>query len=500
MADRWIGLCKRDCEQQVRAVVRRLDPSATVTFASGPDEARSVIQDSPYCLGAVVGPAEGSTSSLNVAAAIVKDDKAADVVLVVENVNSQVVSGARRAGVESVMDIASVGIPSLADLDEPLLSEDDVPTMVMGASSSEGGFASDVPGMGAWERDAGAPCVVDLIDDEEEPKTQILSFPAYAANLRRHATTDSDRLNDHALAVQGRRDDRQAIFPETVVESVSLENDGDMAPILTFVSGRGGVGKTSVVAIMAAIAASWHMRVALCDLDLTCGNLHSFFGKGVEADLGRLVESQPLTERDIASFGCEVLDGVRLWGPCKMPETAELVYPHAGELLTALSYRADLVLVDTSTTFTDAVAQAAQQCDRLVITVDERPGAQTAQARLASLAVRLGVARTRVVRLANRCSQHGKSEPHINRTQMGLEAARPMRVLDGGMDVSDCFAEGRVDELMSLGSKFVESAATALAKLLNELGSLPAEEAAQHALQATWERSRWSFGRRREAM
>ena len=75
-----------------------------------------------------------------------------------------------------------------------------------------------------------------------------------------------------------------------------------------------------------------------------------------------------------------------------------------------------------------------------------------------------------------------------------------MRVLDGGMDVSDCFAEGRVEELMSLGSKFVESAATALAKLLNELGSLPAEEAAQHALQATWERSRWSFSRRREAM
>ncbi len=260
------------------------------------------------------------------------------------------------------------------------------------------------------------------------------------------------------------------------------------------------MGKTSVVAIMALIAASWHMKVALCDLDLSCGNMHSFFGRGNDADLARIADGKAIASEDILSLGCEVRPGIHLWGPCRKPETAELVYPHAGELLTVLSQNADVVLVDTSTTFTDAVAQASQQCDRFVITVDDRPGSTAAQARLASLAVRLGVARTRIVRLANRCGPRGKGEPNINRAEVGLETARPLRVLDGGIEVCDCLAEGRAEELLDLGSKFVESASTAFAILCNELGCLPQEEAAQQALQAKWDRARWAFGRRREAM
>ena len=50
------------------------------------------------------------------------------------------------------------------------------------------------------------------------------------------------------------------------------------APVIALCSGRGGAGKTTIVAGMACAAARWGMRVAAVDLDLSCGNLHSCFG------------------------------------------------------------------------------------------------------------------------------------------------------------------------------------------------------------------------------
>ena len=119
-------------------------------------------------------------------------------------------------------------------------------------------------------------------------------------------------------------------------------------------------------------------------------------------------------------------------------------------------------------------------------------------ARLGGLAVRLGVARTRIARLANRCGR--RAEPTINRGEVGLETARPLRVFDGGAEVSDCLAEGRVRDLFDLGSRFAESSAESLAKMLGELGCLPDVPEAKRLCERRTQRSRWTFGRMREAV
>ncbi len=416
-------------------------------------------------------------SAANTAAAMAKDGMAASVVLMVSSGSDALRQRMLQAGVSSVVDLSTAEQKSMPDLDEPALSGDDVPTMLWALAPKP---LVDVARLPRVERAWHADDAVTREDDQEE-QTKLIAMPANASLVTRDL-------------VKGQT---SAPVPRAPRERDKPEDPA--APIIVLASGRGGVGKTALVATMAVAAHKWGLRVAMCDLDLWFGNLYSCFGLSGPADLAPS-SPEELRDRDWLSCGKRVANGLDLWGPCEVPEYAETVYPHVAELLGQLSRSYDVVLVDTSVSFTDAVAQCVQQCDRLVLTVDTREGSGAAQSRLAALAVRLGVARTRIVRLANRCGVRGRGEPLINRADIGLETARTIRVLDGGSEVSDCLAEGRVEELFDLGSRFAESAAHVMAQLLSELGRLPNTPEARLALETKRERSRWGFGRKREAM
>ncbi|MEE1208984.1 MAG: hypothetical protein U0K60_03000, partial [Parafannyhessea umbonata] len=176
------------------------------------------------------------------------------------------------------------------------------------------------------------------------------------------------------------------------------------------------------------------------------------------------------------------------------------VMPEVGTLLGELAATSDLVLVDTSPTFTDAVAQSAQMCDRLLLVTDGGVGSAVALARLGSLAVRLGVARTRIVRISNRCDPKGRDDIEFSRADVGLETARNFRVVDGGEEVGELAAAGKIPALAEMEGDFVTSLASALAQVLAEMGRLPDCEAAAKACEASKPRKRWAFGKRKEAV
>ena len=116
---------------------------------------------------------------------------------------------------------------------------------------------------------------------------------------------------------------------------------------------------------------------------------------------------------------------------------------------------------------------------------------------LATGAVRLGVARTRIVRLVNGCDARGRDEARLMRAAQGFEFAREIRVLDGGGEATELLASGHAPELAASGDGFAESLATGLAQLLKELGRLPDNEGALKALEGK-RRQRGFLGRRRE--
>lgn len=274
---------------------------------------------------------------------------------------------------------------------------------------------------------------------------------------------------------------------------------GRGAPVVVLCSGRGGVGKTALAVGASVTAARWGLRVCLLDLDLSCGNAYSCFGLGSGGDLSTLGPG-PISAEALSRACVSAAPGVSLAGPCARPETAELVAPRAAELIERAAREFDLVVVDTSPTFTDAVALAAQRADRLVIVSDGRQGSLSSVARVSGLAVRLGVARTRIARLENRVDPRERPDPVAGRAEVGLEAARGYRVVDGGREVADYLASGRAVELCEPGYPFSDSLAAALAQLMAELGRLPECEEARRAAETPRRERRWSiFGARREA-
>jgi pilus assembly protein CpaE len=181
---------------------------------------------------------------------------------------------------------------------------------------------------------------------------------------------------------------------------------------------------------------------------------------------------------------------------------AELVMPHVATLLSYLSARYDLVLVDTSTTFTDAVAQAVQGCDRMLVVHDERAGAVASAARMSALAVRLGVARTRIVRVVDLADPRAKPSVFEGRAEVGLETARMHRVVDGGIEAEELLSSGKVSEVVGTDSSLALGVASLLAQTLAELGRLPNSEAARKAAEGRTRRHglRLFGGQRREAV
>lgn len=269
------------------------------------------------------------------------------------------------------------------------------------------------------------------------------------------------------------------------------------APVIVFCSGRGGVGKTALAAAACVAAASWGMRVCALDLDLSCGNLFSCFGVPGAFDLTRLCEGEGVARPE--TIGVAACERVRVAGPCERPELADIVMPRTSEIIASCASAFDLVVVDTSTTFTEAGAQAAQLADRLLIVSGPGQGATASLARASGLAVRLGVARTRIARLENFADPRGRGASRLACAEVGLEAARQFSVVDGGEEVRELLCAGQAAQLLELGVPFAESTATMLAQVLAELGQLPECEAARRALDAGGAHKRSFFGRKREA-
>ncbi len=432
--DTWLGYSEREARREVFMALKRIAPGSAVVFTRSAQELRERLhEEEPGTVGVIVGHTGDGVSDINLAAAIVRDGLASEVVLVARGASGSLRSRASRAGVSQVVDatVAPALEAALARSEE--MRETTTP---------------DARGQQLAEASAAAPHTAE--DERKEPVQPVAPI---------------------------------ALSP------VPARPQGS-APILSAASGRGGVGKTAVVAMMASVAARWGMDVAVVDLDLSCGNLHTCFGVPKGPDLVRIAPNGTPTPESMGRASVRCNAHVHLWGPCERPEMAELVMPHVATLLNYLSTRFDLVLVDTSTTFTDGVAQAVQTCDRLLVVHDERPGAITSAARMSALAVRLGVARTRIVRVINLADPRVKPNMFEGRAEVGLETARMHRVVDGGVEAEELLTAGKVDELASVDSDLMMGVASLLAQTLAELGRLPNNEDARKA-------SEWRAGKRR---
>ena len=245
------------------------------------------------------------------------------------------------------------------------------------------------------------------------------------------------------------------------------------APVICAISGSGGCGKSTIVATMAHAASLLGLRAAVLDLDLMFGNLYDLLGADAPHDMATLIEPSvtgALAEQDVVAASMRVAPGVTLWGPVAAPERAELMARPVELLLDILRRESDVVLIDTSVFWGDAVAAAVAACDRCLVVGDAAVSSATSAARVIELASRVGVPRTRMSAVFNRFGARGADEDVAMRFEIACALSSKIRIADGGQDLAALMAFGRADEAVGQTSAFAASVREATREMLVELG------------------------------
>lgn len=248
---------------------------------------------------------------------------------------------------------------------------------------------------------------------------------------------------------------------------------GPRAPLISAISGGGGCGKSTIVATMAHAASLLGLRAAVLDLDLMFGNLYDLMGVDAPVDMAGLIEpaaAGALSEAAVVGASMRVAPGITLWGPVAAPERAELMARPVELLLDLLRQEADVIFVDTSVFWGDAVAAAVAQSDRCLVVGDASVSSATSAARVIDLASRLGVPRTRMTAVFNRFGARGADEDVAMRYELTCALGSKVRIADGGGDLAALMAFGRADEAIGQTGAFATSVRDATRQMLVELG------------------------------
>jgi flagellar biosynthesis protein FlhG len=145
------------------------------------------------------------------------------------------------------------------------------------------------------------------------------------------------------------------------------------ALVFAITSGKGGVGKTNVVANLAAALAQRKKRVMVIDADLGLANLALFLGVRPAYTLADFFTGLVALDEIIISNRNGIL---LLPGASGVREITSLRHDQKIALLTeldALSHEVDLVLVDTGSGISDAVTYFATSAQEIVVVVTPEP-------------------------------------------------------------------------------------------------------------------------------
>lgn len=308
---------------------------------------------------------------------------------------------------------------------------------------------------------AGEPCAAASL--ASEPQTGQPAMPAWAQHVT--AAGETGMLSPASVS--------PVPAPSAPALSADASIPSRRAPVVCAVSGSGGCGKSTIVATMAHAASLLGLRAAVLDLDLMFGNLYDLLGVDAPHDMATLIEPSAagaLAEPDIVAASMRVAPGVTLWGPVAAPEKAELMARPVELLLDVLRRESDVVFVDTSVFWGDAVAAAVAASDRCLVVGDAAVSSATSASRVIELASRVGVPRTRMSAVFNRFGARGADEDVAMRFEIACALSSKIRIADGGQDLAALMAFGRADEAVGQTSAFATSVREATREMLVELG------------------------------
>ena len=149
------------------------------------------------------------------------------------------------------------------------------------------------------------------------------------------------------------------------------------APVFAITSGKGGVGKTNVVANLATALNQKNKRVMVIDADLGLANIDLFLGVKPTYTLADFFSGAVSLDEIVVSNPNGIL---LLPGASGVQEITALRHEQKITLLTeldSLTHDMDLVLVDTGSGISDAVTYFTTAAQEIVVVVTPEPSSMT---------------------------------------------------------------------------------------------------------------------------
>ena len=246
-------------------------------------------------------------------------------------------------------------------------------------------------------------------------------------------------------------------------------------PTICFASARGGVGRTALAVLSAIALAREGMTVALIDLNFQFGTCLGYLGaESTDGlfDMGTPVDRVRIDARSLARCRVTPESGLVAYEFCQVPEQAEVLAGMASDLVRAARAGADVAVVDLPVGVDETVAQVLDLADRCLFVTDQRPLALESLAVQQELCARMGVARTKLATVMNRCDPRHRDEGFLSRVRFEVQTPQVMQVVDGGADVAQMLSIGSAGELFSARNRFALSAADMAHALCVDMGCL----------------------------
>lgn len=309
---------------------------------------------------------------------------------------------------------------------------------------------------------------------DDQGKQSELSFPSNHVEQEEY-----DQLNDfYAYAQHPELDGVQTVSEYTVAERTPVLKCQDLeemqsdtftlgtpehpqkgsSVVAAFVSGRGGVGKSSLAVLTAIDQWQAGKKVALLDMDLQFGDVSILLGHEPESTIKRIAIEQLCSGQAQLP---KLEEALLLIEPPASPEFAEELIAHIPTILARLRTCAEIVLINTSCLWDEAAGVLAHHTDKLIICMDQRATSISAARQVVELCKRLQIPSTQLEFLLNRSER--------NAPITDIDASLAM----GGVDILT-IAEGGadVDELLSLGCPVeLLSSQYALRQSIKKLGA-----------------------------
>lgn len=492
----WFVRCSDDEYAAVRAEIRRRDGSVRIVRAADSALVARVLDGhEKHACAAIVVVDDGDRGVFSWIGALSARDEMVDVIALVPNGVADVIARTLDAGATEVIpvpvgweiadDLIGLPVPGTHDCKPTDGADDDSSGEPCGTTGTIATTRAG-SGRGATRKDAKDECgrggtdsgFHDGQDLEVDPFAERDELEAaYMAgqlelDLEEPDGGEAARAEHADAAASGPMPLEAAARRARTNASVALSPAGPRAPLIAAISGRGGVGKSSVLAAMAAASARFGLRTAVLDLDLMFGNAALLLGADDAGDLLSLVRasrSGHLAEEDILRCAVRTQPGVTVWGPITAPERAELMARPVERLIDVLRREADVIFVDTSVFWGDAMAAAIAQSERCLVFGDARPGGGDFAARAIDLAARIGVPRTRMTSVFNRADAKGNDEDAALAFELACSLSSRIRIANDD-EVSRMLEYGCCDGLVARPGAFADNVRTATRELLAELG------------------------------